>query len=58
MLLTFIFCNFIKNVRRIELELDLNKKYQLKKMYADDAKIEVNIFKGELIVDLLEIFRE
>ena len=38
--------------------LDENKKYRLKKMYAGDAKIEVNIFKGELIIDLLEIFRE
>ena len=38
--------------------LDEKSKYQLKKMYAGDAKIEVNIFKGELIIDLLEIFRE
>lgn len=38
--------------------LDENKKYMLKKMYAGDAKIEVNIFNGELIIDLLEIFRE
>ena len=38
--------------------LDEKSKYQLKKMYAGDAKIEVNIFKGKLIIDLLEIFRE
>ena len=38
--------------------LDKSNKYQLKKMYAGDSKIEVNIFKGELIVDLLEVFRE
>ena len=38
--------------------LDKSGKYQLKKMYAGDSKVEVNIFKGELIVDLLEVFRE
>ena len=38
--------------------LNENNKYQLKKMYAGDAKVEVNIFKGELIIDLLDIFRE
>jgi len=38
--------------------LDGNNKYQLKKMYAGDSKVEVNIFDGDLLVDLLEIFRE
>jgi len=33
-----------------------NGKFQLKKIYASDDKIEVHIFKGELIIDLNEIF--
>jgi len=36
--------------------LDENGKYQLVGMYAEDDKIPVNIFKGELKVDLTEVF--
>ena len=38
--------------------LDGNNKYRLKKMYAGDSKVEVNIFDGDLLVDLLDVFRE
>jgi Uma2 family endonuclease len=36
--------------------LDENGKFQLVGMYAEDDKIPVNIFKGELKVDLKEVF--
>jgi Uma2 family endonuclease len=36
--------------------LDENNKFQLVGMYAEDDKIPVNIFKGELKVDLTEVF--
>jgi Uma2 family endonuclease len=38
--------------------LDGNNKYRLKKMYAGNSKVEVNIFDGDLLVDLLDVFRE
>jgi Uma2 family endonuclease len=38
--------------------LDELGKYQLIGMFAEDSKIPVNIFKGDLIVDLSEIFEE
>ena len=38
--------------------LNENNKYQLKKMYAGNSKVEVNIFNGDLIIDLQEIFIE
>jgi len=31
-------------------------KYELKQIYANDDKIEVNIFNGELIINLKEVF--
>ena len=36
--------------------LNDNGKYQLVGMYAGDDKIPVNIFNGELKVDLTEVF--
>ncbi len=36
--------------------LDENGKYQLVGMYAEDDKIPVNIFNGDLKVDLTEVF--
>ena len=36
--------------------LDKDGKYQLKGMYAGDDKIPVSIFKGELKIDLTEVF--
>ena len=36
--------------------LDTNGKYQFKRTYPNDSKIPVNIFNGDLIVDLKEIF--
>lgn len=38
--------------------LDENEKYKLVGMYAEDDKIPVNIFNGELEIDLLQIFEE
>ncbi len=38
--------------------LDENSKFQFKGMYAGDDKIPVNIFKGDLKIDLLEVFAE
>ena len=36
--------------------LDENGKYQLKAMFAGDDKIPVNIFNGDLKIDLTEVF--
>jgi len=36
--------------------LDKNGKYQLVGMYGEDDKIPVNIFNGDLKVDLMEVF--
>jgi len=36
--------------------LDQNGKYQLRGMFADDDKIPVNIFDGDLEIDLTEVF--
>jgi Uma2 family endonuclease len=36
--------------------LDDKGKFQFKGMYAGDDKIPVNIFNGDLIIDLLEVF--
>jgi Uma2 family endonuclease len=36
--------------------LDENGKFQLQGMYAGDDQIPVNIFNGELRVDLTEVF--
>jgi Uma2 family endonuclease len=36
--------------------LDENNKFQLVGMYAEDDKIPVNIFNGDLMVDLTEVF--
>ncbi len=36
--------------------LDENGKYQLRGMFADDDKIPVNIFDGDLKIDLTEVF--
>jgi len=36
--------------------LDDNGKYQQKGIFADDDKIPVNIFNGDLVVDLTEVF--
>jgi Uma2 family endonuclease len=36
--------------------LDQNGKYQLVGMYAEDDKIPVNIFNGDLKIDLTEVF--
>lgn len=36
--------------------LDENSKFQLKGLYAGDDKIPVNIFNGELKIDLTEVF--
>jgi Uma2 family endonuclease len=36
--------------------LNENGKYHLVGMYAEDDKIPVNIFNGDLVVDLLEVF--
>ena len=33
-----------------------NSKYQLVGMYAEDDKNPVNIFKGDLTIDLTEVF--
>ena len=38
--------------------LDKNGKYQFIRTYPNDTEIPVNIFNGDLIVDLKEIFRE
>ncbi len=38
--------------------LDANGKYQLEGMYAGDDKIPVNIFNGDLKIDLTEVFVE
>jgi len=38
--------------------LDETGKYQLVGMYAEDAKVPVNIFNGDLEIDLTEIFEE
>jgi hypothetical protein len=36
--------------------LDENGKFQFRGMYAGDDKIPVNIFTGDLEVDLTEVF--
>ena len=36
--------------------LDENGKYQVVGVYADEEKIPVNIFNGELVIDLKEVF--
>jgi len=36
----------------------LTLKYDFKGMYAEDSKVPVNIFEGDLIVDLAEIFKD
>ncbi len=38
--------------------LDESGKYQLVGVYAEDSKVPVNIFNGELEIDLVEIFTE
>jgi len=38
--------------------LDENYKYQLVGMFAQDSKVPVNIFNGDLIIDLTEIFED
>jgi len=38
--------------------LDETGKYQLVGMYAEDAKVPVNIFNGDLVIDLTEIFED
>ena len=43
-----------KNI--IVFVLDEKGKYQLKGMYAGDDKIPVNIFDGDLQIDLTEVF--
>jgi Uma2 family endonuclease len=36
--------------------LDKNGKFQFVGMYAENDKIPVNIFNGDLLVDLTEVF--
>lgn len=38
--------------------LDENDKYQMVSMYAGNDKIPVNIFKGDLLVDVKEVFED
>jgi len=38
--------------------LDENAKYKLIGMFAEDDKIPVNVFNGELLIDLTEIFTD
>ncbi len=38
--------------------LDENNKYKFVSMYAGDDKIPVNIFNGDLLIDLTEVFEE
>ncbi len=38
--------------------LNESGKYHFKGMYAEDSKVPVNIFKGDLVIDLAEIFEE
>jgi hypothetical protein len=33
-------------------------KYELKGMFAESSKVPVNIFNGDLVIDLEEVFNE
>lgn len=33
-------------------------KYEIVGMYAEDSKVPVNIFNGDLLIDLVEVFEE
>lgn len=37
---------------------DISGKYDFRGMFAEDSKVSVNIFDGELIIDLAEIFED